>query len=514
MLVGDPKGFLHFEREAPVRRPVMLRVHDWREVYEPFGAERVRAQAARCMDCGIPFCHEGCPLGNLIPEWNDLVYRDRLADASARLEATNNFPELTGRLCPAPCEGSCVLGINAEPVSIKQVELEIAEWGAQRLEPRRAGVQTTKRVAIVGSGPAGLAAAQQLTRAGHDVVVYERAERIGGLLRYGIPEFKLEKGVLERRLVQMRSEGTVFMTAVSVGTGSSGAEEVPGAAAPDVAHISAQQLRNDCDVVVLACGSTRPRDLEVPGRELDGVHFAMEYLKPSNQVCEGSRAVTPITAAGRHVVIVGGGDTGADCLGTVHRQGAASVHQLEILPSPPMSRAAGNPWPTWPVIFRTSSAHEEGGERVFGVTTVELVGDSADVGGVGAVGSAHVRSLRLQDVVSEVVEGRLQFVPVPGTERELEADLVLIAVGFSGPERSGVVAELGLELDAKGAVAVGSDFATELDGVFACGDMARGQSLIVWAIAEGRAVAAEVDRYLMGTTSLPRPISAGQLALR
>jgi glutamate synthase (NADPH/NADH) small chain len=499
---------MRIERQLPSRRPVKVRVRDWREVYEPFAPELVRAQAARCMDCGIPFCHEGCPLGNLIPEWNDLVYRDRLADASARLEATNNFPEFTGRLCPAPCEGSCVLGINAEPVSIKQVELEIAEWGAAHLQPQPANAPTGKRVAVVGSGPAGLAAAQQLTRAGHDVVVYERAERIGGLLRYGIPEFKMEKSVLDRRLAQMEQEGTIFRTGVSIGTSPAGPEEVQGAAAPWAAVISARKLRHDFDALVLACGSTRPRDLEVPGRQLAGVHFALEYLKPSNRVREGSLAATPITAAGKHVVIIGGGDTGADCLGTVHRQGAASVHQLEILPAPPPARSADNPWPTWPLIFRTSSAHEEGGRRVFAVTTVELTGDA------GGSLPAHVRALRLQEVASEVLDGRVQLVPVPGTETELEADLVLIAMGFLGPERTGVVADLALELDSRGNLAVGHDFATSVDGVFACGDMARGQSLIVWAIAEGRAAAAEVDRFLMGTTSLPRPIVAGQLALR
>jgi len=511
--MADPRGFLRFGRVGPTRRPVAVRLHDWREVYEPFAPQLVREQAARCMDCGIPFCHEGCPLGNLIPEWNDLVYRDQFAEAAARLEATNNFPEFTGRLCPAPCEGSCVLGINAEPVSIKQVELEIAEWGAERLEPRPARVATGKRVAVVGSGPAGLAAAQQLTRAGHEVVVYERAERIGGLLRYGIPEFKMEKSVLDRRLAQMRAEGTVLRSGVSVGTD---AGEVPGASAPGVTVVSAASLQAEFDALVLAAGSTRPRDLEVPGRHLEGVHFAMEYLKPSNQVSEGTLEASPITAAGKHVVIIGGGDTGADCLGTVHRQGAASVHQLEILPAPPPGRAADNPWPTWPLIFRTSSAHEEGGERVFSVTTVELLGDGEGGvdGGVGAAASGHVRALRLQQVSSEFVDGRPQFVPVVGTETELEADLVLLAMGFSGPERLGVVAELGLDLDGRGNVAVGRDFATSAEGVFACGDMARGQSLIVWAIAEGRAAAAAADRYLMGTTGLPQPIVAGQLALR
>ncbi len=505
--MADPRGFLRFGREAPVRRPVSMRLQDWREVYTPFGAEKVREQAARCMDCGIPFCHEGCPLGNLIPEWNDLVYRDRFHEASARLEATNNFPEFTGRLCPAPCEGSCVLGINAEPVSIKQVELEIAEWAGARLEPRLARLVTGRRVAVVGSGPAGLAAAQQLTRAGHEVVVYERAERIGGLLRYGIPEFKMEKAVLDRRLAQMRKEGTVFETGVSVGArtaGTAGAPgaEVPGAAAAKATLLSATARRNDFDARVLSGGSNRPRDLEVPGRQLQGVHFAMDYLKASNRVCEGSLGTTPITAAGKHVVIIGGGDTGADCLGTVHRQGAATVHQLEILPAPPATRAADNPWPTWPLIFRTSSAHEEGGERVFAVRTVELLGDG------------RVEALRLQQVTQQLVDGRTAFVPVAGTEYELEADLVLLAMGFAGPERNGVVAELGLELDAGGNVAVDREFATGCDGVYACGDMARGQSLIVWAIAEGRSAAAGVDRHLMGTTGLPQPIVAGQLAMR
>jgi len=464
--MADPRGFLKFERRGPVRRPLAVRVLDWHEVYEPFPPELVRQQAARCMDCGIPFCHEGCPLGNLIPEWNDLVHRGRWPEAAARLEATNNFPEFTGRLCPAPCEGSCVLGINAEPVSIKQVELEIADWGAARLEPRPPTRLTGKRVAVVGSGPAGLAAAQQLTRAGHDVIVLERAERIGGLLRYGIPEFKMEKAVLDRRLAQMVAEGTHFRTGVSVGVASAGAapgaagavtSEVLGAVAERATGQSARQLLESHAAVVLACGSTNPRDLEVPGRQLDGVHFAMEYLKPANRVCEGTLETAPISAAGKHVVIVGGGDTGADCLGTVHRQGAASVHQLEILSMPPPQRASDNPWPTWPVIFRSSSAHEEGGERVFSVTTVELVGD----------GDGHVRSLRLQQVAQQVVDGRPQFVAVPGTESELEADLVLIAMGFLGPERQGIVQELGLALDGRGNIAVGNGFETSLEGVFA-----------------------------------------------
>ncbi len=533
--MADPRGFLRIGRLGPDRRPVHLRIKDWREIYEPFSPGQVIEQAARCMDCGIPFCHEGCPLGNLIPEWNDLVYRARPGDAAARLEATNNFPEFTGRLCPAPCEGSCVLGINDEPVTIKQMELEIANWATRRLEPRVARAVTSKRVAIVGSGPAGLAAAQQLTRAGHGVVVFERAERVGGLLRYGIPEFKMEKAVLDRRIAQMRAEGTEFRTRTMVGVGAAAASragepdkpdksgkssnpgEGQGAAAPDATVVAAADLAREFDAVVLACGATRPRDLLVPGRTLDGVHFAMEYLKPCNQVCEGSLQASPITANGKHVVIIGGGDTGADCLGTAHRQGAASVHQLEILPAPPSSRAADNPWPTWPVILRTSAAHEEGDERVFAVTAVEVLGvadaDRAETApGNGLRG--HVQALRLQRVAQRVVDGRPQLTPLEGSEYELPADLVLLAMGFSGPERDGVVAELGLGLDERGNVAVGPEFMTNVEAVFACGDMARGQSLIVWAIAEGRSVAAAVDRYLMGTSALPQPIVPGQLALR
>jgi len=503
--MADPRGFLRFGRAGPLRRPVATRVHDWSEVYLPFGRHELAEQAARCMDCGIAFCHEGCPLGNLIPEWNDLVHRGRFAEASDRLHATNNFPELTGRLCPAPCEGSCVLGIISEPVLIKQVELEIAEWAARsgKLAPRNVGVRTGNKVAVVGSGPAGLAAAQQLTRAGHGVVVIERAERIGGLLRYGIPEFKLEKWVLERRLAQMEAEGTEFRPRVAVGL-PSGPAEVTGAAAPDASAVPAGALRDEFDAVVLAGGATRPRDLAVPGRSLRGVHFAMEYLKPSNLVCEGGLDASPISANGKRVVIIGGGDTGADCLGTVHRQGAASVAQLEILPRPGPERAADNPWPTWPVIFRTSSAHEEGGERLFSVTTTELVDD----------GSGAVAALRLQAVEMGTANGRPEFVPMPGSEHELETDLVLIAMGFLGPEVNGCVAELELELDARGNVAVDESFATSAAGVFACGDMVRGQSLIVWAIAEGRSAAACVDRYLTGQSDLPMPIVPGQLALR
>jgi glutamate synthase (NADPH/NADH) small chain len=457
------------------------------------------------MGCGIPFCHEGCPLGNLIPEWNDLVHTGRLAEASERLHATNNFPELTGRLCPAPCEGSCVLGIVSEPVLIKQVELEISAWAASSgvLAPGRVGEATGRTVAVVGSGPAGLAAAQQLTRAGHAVTVFERAERIGGLLRYGIPEFKLEKSVLDRRLRQMEAEGTRFMPRTAVG--GLGLEAPPGvrpAAAEGARVVSAASVRADFDAVVLAGGATRPRDLEVPGRSLAGVHFAMDYLRAANLVCEGGLSFSPIDARGKRVAIIGGGDTGADCLGTVHRQGARAVTQLEILPKPGPSRPADNPWPTWPQILRTSSAHEEGGERLFSLSTTELVGDE----------TGALRALLAQAVEPGLVDGRPGFVPTGGPPLELEVELVLIAMGFSGPELD-CVGELGLALNGRGNVAVDANFATSVPGVFACGDMARGQSLIVWAIAEGRSAAAAVDRYLLGREALPAPVVPGQMAL-
>ncbi|MHB1988355.1 MAG: glutamate synthase subunit beta [Acidimicrobiales bacterium] len=504
--MGDPRGFLSHGRLAPGRRPVALRLRDWREVYEPFAEELLATQASRCMDCGIAFCHEGCPLGNLIPEWNDLVMRGRMDDATERLHATNNFPEVTGRLCPAPCEGSCVLGINSEPVLIKQVELEIAEHAARAgaIGPQPVSKTTTKSVAIVGSGPAGLAAAQQLTRAGHRVVVFERAERIGGLLRYGIPEFKMEKSVLDRRLAQMTAEGTEFRPRVSVGTAQAGIPaEVQGGAAADATMIPARSLLGEFDALILATGSTVPRDLAVPGRGLGGVHFAMEYLKPSNRVCEGDLESSPISARDKDVVIIGGGDTGADCLGTVLRQGARSVRQIEIMPAPPLSRSVANPWPQWPLIYRTSSSHEEGGERLFALSTSEFVDD----------GSGRVCGLVLRQVSEQVEDGRSLFTPVEGSEIELAADLVLLALGFSGPERHGLITELGLRLDPRGNVAVAPDFATEVEHVFACGDMTRGQSLVVWAIAEGRSVAAAVDRHLTGTSDLHGPIRAAQLAL-
>jgi glutamate synthase (NADPH/NADH) small chain len=475
--VGETTGFIQWARETPTRRPVPVRLRDWREVYEPFARDALQKQAGRCMDCGIPFCNNGCPLGNLIPDWNDLVYRDHWRDAIERLHATNNFPEFTGRLCPAPCEASCVLGINSDPVTIKQVEVEIVDraWGEGWITPQVPDVKTGKRVAVVGSGPAGLAAAQQLTRAGHDVVVFERADRIGGLLRYGIPEFKMEKRHLERRLEQMRGEGTEFRVNANVGV-----------------DVSVGDLRAEFDAIVLAGGATAWRDLPIPGRELGGIYQAMEYLPFGNRVQEGDIDEAPVSAAGQNVVIIGGGDTGADCLGTAHRQGAASIHQFEILPRPPDSRAPTNPWPTWSNIFRVSSAHEEGGERVYSVNTECFIADD----------DGNVRALRAHEV--EMVDGK--FEKIEGSDFDLPCELVLLAMGFLGPQQEGMLADLGVELDPRSNVVRDANFMTTEDGVFACGDMGRGQSLIVWAIAEGRSCAAGVDAWLMGETQLPSPI--------
>jgi glutamate synthase (NADPH/NADH) small chain len=446
-------------------------------VYEPFDQSLLREQAGRCMDCGIPFCNNGCPLGNLIPDWNDLVYREHWRDAIDRLHATNNFPEFTGRLCPAPCEAACVLGINQDPVSIKQVEVSIVDtaWDNGWIEPQVARTKTGKRVAVIGSGPAGLAVAQQLTRAGHDVVVLERSDRIGGLLRYGIPEFKMEKRHIERRLEQMRQEGTEFRTNAEVGV-----------------TVDMEVLRASHDAVVLACGATAWRDLDIPGRKLRGIHQAMEYLPIANKVQEGDFTNAAITAEGKHVIIIGGGDTGADCLGTAHRQGALSVTQLEIMPRPPEERAASNPWPQWSLVYRVSSAHEEGGDRLFSVNTERFIDD----------GDGNVKALLLHEV--EFVNGK--FEKIAGTERELPADLVFLALGFVGPERGSWLEELGVALDERGNVKRDDEYMSSVPGVFVAGDMGRGQSLIVWAIAEGRACAAGVDSYLMGSTSLPRPI--------
>jgi glutamate synthase (NADPH/NADH) small chain len=430
------------------------------------------------MDCGIPFCHQGCPLGNLIPEWNTLVWKEDWREASERLHATNNFPEFTGTLCPAPCETACVLGINDDAVTIKRVEISIIDraWAEGWVTPQVPEVRTGKKVAVVGSGPSGLAAAQQLTRAGHDVVVFERADDIGGLLRYGIPAFKMEKHRLDRRLEQMRAEGTQFRRGINVGV-----------------DITASQLRSEYDAVVLAGGATAWRDLPIPGREFGGVHQAMEFLPPANRVAAGELAESPINAAGKDVVVIGGGDTGADCVGTSHRQGAKSVTQLEIMPRPPESRSELNPWPTYPMIYRVSSAHEEGGERLYSVNTQEFVADA----------SGNVSALKLVEVRNE--GGK--FVPVEGTEKDLPAQLVLLAMGFVGPEREGLLDSLGVELDPRGNVARDKEFKTSLDNVFVAGDMGRGQSLIVWAIAEGRSAAAGVDAYLTGRDFLPSPIA-------
>ncbi|MFZ9170007.1 MAG: glutamate synthase subunit beta, partial [Ilumatobacteraceae bacterium] len=463
----------------PKRRRIPVRVQDWKEVYEPFPVDELTRQAGRCMDCGIPFCNNGCPLGNLIPDWNDLVYRGNWRDAIERLHATNNFPEFTGRLCPAPCESACVLGINSDAVTIKQVEVEIIDraWREGWVTPQMPSQKTGKRVVVIGSGPAGLAAAQQLTRVGHDVLVLERADRIGGLLRYGIPEFKMEKINIERRIKQMSAEGTIFRTNATVGE-----------------NVDIDVLLASHDAVVLACGATNWRDLNVQGRELNGIHQAMEYLPPANKVQQGDFAETDISAKGKHVVIIGGGDTGADCLGTAIRQGAASITQLEILPQPPATRAANNPWPQWSFIFRTSSAHEEGGERMFAVSTEKFVGDE----------HGNVRALVITDVKSE----NGSFVPIEGSQRELKADLVLLALGFIGPEKSSWIESLGLKFDERGNIARNDSYMSSVSGVFVAGDMGRGQSLIVWAIAEGRAAAAGVDKYLMGHTDLPSPIVA------
>jgi glutamate synthase (NADPH/NADH) small chain len=475
--MADPKGFLTTERATPTRRPVDVRIRDWKEVYEEQAFPDLQKQAGRCMDCGIPFCHSGCPLGNLIPEWNDLIWRGDKSEAIDRLHATNNFPEFTGRLCPAPCETACVVAINKTAVTIKQIELRTIEEAFKdgNVEPMIADRLTGKTVAVIGSGPAGLAAAQQLTRAGHTVAVYDRADKIGGLLRYGIPEFKMEKAILDRRLDQMTKEGTRFRPGVNVGV-----------------ELTGSQLRTKFDAIVLAIGATQWRDINVPGRELKGIYQAMEFLPWGNRQGLGEVETPEINVAGKHVVILGGGDTGADCLGTSVRQGAASVTQLEIMPRPTEERPAGQPWPTYPMIYRVSSAHEELDNRLFAVSTEEFLGD----------GNGNLRALKIVETKFE--NGK--FEPVPGTEKELPADFVFLAMGFIGPEKTALIDQLEVELDERGNIKRGLDYQSSQEGIFVAGDAGRGQSLIVWAIAEGRSAAAEVDKYLTGDTQLPAPI--------
>jgi glutamate synthase (NADPH/NADH) small chain len=482
--MGKITGFLEIERALPPRRPIEERLRDWRELEGKLPEADLQKQAARCMDCGIPFCHKGCPLGNIIPDWNDLIYRKRWRTAIDRLHATNNFPEFTGRICPAPCEEACVLNINNDPVTIKQIEKQIidharkAGWVTPQIPPRKSG----KRVALIGSGPAGLACAQQLARAGHAVTVFERADRIGGLLRYGIPDFKMEKHLIDFRMRQMEAEGVTFRPGVNVGF-----------------DVSGDELRRDHDAVVLALGATKPRDLPIPGRELRGIHFAMEFLPQQNKVVAGDEVRDQILATGKRVVILGGGDTGSDCLGTSNRQGARSVHQFELLPEPPASRKAAGafpglaPWPYWPMILRTSSSHEEGVVRDYSINTKRFSGENGQV--------KKLHCVRLEWKKGD--NGRMQMVEIPGSEFELRAELVLLALGFLGPEKEGPIAELGVEPDERGNVRAAADYSTSVQGVFACGDARRGQSLVVWAIWEGRECARGVDRYLMGRSDLP-----------
>ena len=476
--MGKITGFMEFGRNLPARRPVEERLKDWKELEGKLPEEKLREQGARCMDCGIPFCHKGCPLGNIIPDWNDLVYRGRWKQAIDRLHSTNNFPEFTGRICPAPCEEACVLNINDDAVTIKQIEKQIIDhaWKDGFVTAQPPPSRTGKRVAVVGSGPAGLACAQQLARAGHDVVVFERDDRIGGLLRYGIPDFKMEKWMIDRRMEQMQAEGVTFRAGVNAGF-----------------DLTAADLQRDFDAIAIAAGATKPRDLPIPGRELQGIHFAMEFLPQQNKVVAGDSVADQILATEKRVVILGGGDTGSDCLGTSNRQGALCVHQFELLPRPPDGRTADMPWPYWPMIFRTSSSHEEGVIRDFSINTKRFSGEN------GRVKKLH--GIRLEWVKDE--NGRMVMKEIAQSEFELEADLVLLALGFLGPERDGLVSQLGLELDPRGNIAANGDYMSSVPGVFACGDARRGQSLVVWAIWEGREAARGVDRYLMGETSLP-----------
>jgi glutamate synthase (NADPH/NADH) small chain len=487
--VPDPNGFLKYGRRTPSSRPVPLRILDWREVYHQADDQLITEQAGRCMNCGIPFCHQGCPLGNRIPTWNDLVHSGRWAEAGEQLHATNNFPEFTGRLCPAPCEGACVLAIGDNAVTIKQVEVEIINRIVDNgsLEPLPAPEPTGRRVAVVGSGPAGLAAAQQLARAGHTVTLYERSDRIGGLLRYGIPDFKLEKHHIDRRLEQLAAEGVTFVTNCDVGV-----------------DVTGGQLREENDAVLLTCGALDPRDVaDTPGRQLSGIHLAMDYLEGANRVQAGDRDAPPISAQGKHVIVLGGGDTAADCLGTAHRHGATSVHLIEVLPEPPAARdELRNPWPTWPTILRSGSAHEEGGTRVFGCAVQEFMGTP----------DGALRAVRIVDVVVNT-QGGFRVDEVPRTERELPADLVLLAIGFAGTEPSPMLGQLGVERGPRGTMVADRGWQTSVPGVFVAGDMRRGPSLIVWAIAEGRSAASAVHEYLGTGGSLPAPVTPASAAL-
>jgi glutamate synthase (NADPH/NADH) small chain len=480
--MGDIRGFISFKRAKQPYRPVKERLKDWKQVMLPYPDDDLKEQGARCMDCGIPFCHQGCPLGNVIPDWNDLIFRGRWEEAIDRLHETNNFPEFTGTLCPAPCEGACVLGINDDPVTIRAIELATIEhaWQEGWVTPLPPTVETGKKVAVVGSGPAGMAAAQQLRRAGHKVTLIERDDRIGGLMRYGIPEFKMEKIVLDKRVEQMQLEGVELRVNAHVGV-----------------NVPVEELRKDFEAIVLTGGACEARDLKVPGRELRGVHQAMEFLPQQNRICAGDAvpAEQHIDAKGKHVIIIGGGDTGADCLGTANRQGAASVHQLEIMPRPPETRATNNPWPQWPTIYRVASAHEEGVERVYSVSTKRFIGDDG-----------RVTALELVKVEMVLENGRPVLKEIAGSEFTLKADLVLLAMGFIGPEKNGMLTQLGVKLTERGNVWRDGNWMTSVPGVFTAGDMQRGQSLIVWAIAEGRSAARGVDQYLMGASDLPAPL--------
>jgi len=473
--MGKVTGFMEYGREVATRRPVSERVNDWFEIYQPFSYDKVRTQGARCMDCGVPFCHTGCPLNNIIPDWNDLAYKDRWKDAIRVLHSTNNFPEFTGRVCPAPCEAACVLGINEPPVAIKLIERSVIDYAFEQgwIKPEPPEARTGKRVAVVGSGPAGLAAAQQLNRAGHTVVVYEKSDRVGGLLRYGIPDFKMEKHLIDRRVAQMEAEGVEFVVNAHVGV-----------------TVPVEELKTKFDAVLVAGGAEASRDLPIPGRNLNGIMYAMDFLPQQNHRVAGD-PVDPaisVTAEGKHVVIIGGGDTGADCLGTSHRHKAASVHQFELMPKPPDERSENTPWPMWPVMLRTESSHEEGGVREFAISTKEFVDD----------GNGNVKALKTVRVGPPPT-----FTPIPGTEQEFAADLVLLAMGFTGPVKPGLLADLGVELDGRGNVKTNDHYMSSVDGVFAAGDMRRGQSLVVWAIAEGRKAARGVDTWLMGESKLP-----------